>query len=194
MVRKGLTMTRSRRDHGFTLLEIMVAAVIFAFVAAVAGQTMANAAYLTVAGQRSRELRMLAERKLGEVLTFEQHFDDVLGPEDFGSDYPEYGDRFKDWQWQLDVRDVVVYGIDGAENAQYLHGVPSDDEKAAALSPAAGTAGAQPGQPAKKGEKQLLRELILTVFTPADEGGSDSVQIITFMPLLNQKPAAGGAK
>ena len=183
---------RRRRQHGFTLLEILVAIAIFAFVAGAAMQTMSSADYMAVSGKRARELRMLAERKLGEILTFEQHFDDNMDG-DLGDDYPEYGTKFRDWKWQLEIRDVTVFGIATQEDAQYLFGAPTDEEKAAAATPAPGTSGgaAQPGQPAKKGETQQIRELTLRVTSPADEGAADSVQLITFAPIVGKKSAGG---
>jgi prepilin-type N-terminal cleavage/methylation domain-containing protein len=194
---------RRRGPSGFTLLEILVALAIFTFVAAVAMQTTANAGWNAASGRRARELRMLAERKLGEILTFEQHFDDAAAMDgDLGAEYPEYGTRFHGWTWQLEVRDVTVFGISSDDTAQYLFGAPTDEEKAAANAPASGTSGTsgtpgQPGQPAKKGETQQLRELNLKVSTPAEEGAADSVQLVVFAPPVGKKtagaaPAAGG--
>jgi prepilin-type N-terminal cleavage/methylation domain-containing protein len=189
----GLCTLRSRhrmRASGFTLLEILIAIAIFAFVAGAAMQSMANSDYLASSARRARELRMLASRKLGEILTFEQAMDDNVDPKDF--DYEEYGDHFKGWQWQLDVRDVTVFGIATAENAEYLFGPPTEEEKAAAGT-TSGTQQAQPGSGggAKKGDAQPLRELTLKVSAPADDGPADSVQIIMFAPIVNRKTAAG---
>ena len=179
------------RQRGFTLLEVLVATAIFAFVAAAASQTMVNADYLSASGRRARELRMLAERKLGEILTFEEHYDKDASSDGTFSDYPEYGEQFRDWTWQVEIRDVTTFGISSQEDAQYLFGAPTDEEKAAqTAAPASGTG--QPGAPAKKGETQTLREITLRVATPADGGTADSVEIVTFAPLL--KAAAAGAK
>ncbi len=182
-----------RRAAGFTLLEVLVALAIFSFVAIAAAATTHNADYMAASGKRARELRMLAERRLGEVLAFEQHYDDLAPPDDC-SDWSEYGDRFKDWKWQLDIRDVTVFGISTDENAQYLFGPPSDDEKAQAAQPAGGASGAagQPGAPAQKGETQGLRELTLRVTAPVDEGAGDSVELIVFAPQVGKKTAAAG--
>ena len=170
---------------GFTLLEVLIAVAIFAFVAAAAAQTMVNADYLSGAGRRARELRMLSERKLGEILAFEQHYDDSFDG-DF-SDYPEYGDRFREWKWQLEVRGspgppLIVFGISNKEDAQYLLGQPTEEEKAASATGGGGAA--QPGQAQKKGETQELRELTLRVSAPSDGGVGDSVELVLFAPVV----------
>ncbi len=177
------------RSRGFTLLEIVVALAIFSFIAAVTLSTTADSDYLAGRSRRARELRLLAERKLGEILLFESHFDDTLDG-DFAGD-PMLGDEGGDWKWQLDVRDVTVFGISNQDDAQYLFGAPSDEEKTAASTPAQGLAGAtgQPGA-AKKGEMQQLRELTLKVSAPQTEGTGDSVEIVTFMPEVAARTAA----
>ena len=176
-----------REERGFTLLEVLVALAIFAFVASAAVQTMANSDYLAASARRARELRMLAERKLGEVLAFEQHYDDNYELQDF--DYPEYEDHFKDWKWQLDVRDVTVFGT-ATEDAPSLYGETDEEKEAQQNAGASGsTAGTQPGQTQRKGEAQQVRELTLRVSAPAEGGASDSVQLIVFAPLVTRKTA-----
>ena len=182
-----------RRQSGFTLLEILIAIAIFAFIAGAAMQTMANSDYLATSAKRARELRMLAERKLGEILTFEHHYDEYDSFEgDFMSDYPEYKDRFKDWRWQLDIRYVTVFGISTKEDAQYFFGAPTDEEKAAAQ-PATGGSPAGPA-PASKGTPQELRELTLRVSAPADDGDGDSVELIVLAPILQAAGTAAASK
>jgi prepilin-type N-terminal cleavage/methylation domain-containing protein len=178
-----------RRQRGFTLLEVLVATTIFGFVAIAAAQITWNSDYVAAAAVRSRELRMLAERKLGEVLAFEEYYDQDNREGRFDA-YEEYKDRFKDWTWQVEIRDVTVFGISSQENAEYLFGQPTDDEKAALTQPQSGQSG-QPGQPTKKGELQQLREITLRVASPADGGTPDSVELIVFAPLVKKAAATG---
>jgi prepilin-type N-terminal cleavage/methylation domain-containing protein len=175
-----------RRAGGFTLIEILAAITIFAFIAAVAMATMANAGYLSSSGVRSRQLRTLAERKLGEVLLFESHYDDI-DDGDFG-DYEDLGEEFRDWKWQLDIRDVTVFGVSSQADAQYLFGEPTDEEKTQATSGGGGNPGSA-SQQQKKGETQTLRELTLRVSAPAEDGSQDSVEILEFMPPVKAKAA-----
>jgi prepilin-type N-terminal cleavage/methylation domain-containing protein len=195
----------TRRARGFTLLEILVAVAIFTFVASAAMTVMADSDYMAASGKRARELRMLAERKLGEVLAFEQHFDDFDDVDgDFASDYPEYGDRFKGWTWNLERREKVVFGISPDADAEYEFGTPTDEERAQAASttsgagappggsgqPAGGATG-QPGTSASSGGKpQKLRVLVLRVSSPTDEGGGDTVEIKMYAPMLAPKQGA----
>jgi prepilin-type N-terminal cleavage/methylation domain-containing protein len=177
-----------RRQHGFTLLEVLVATAIFGFVAVAAGQITANSDWIASTAIRARELRMLAERKLGEVMTFEEYYDRENGEGHFDG-YEEYKDRFANWTWQVEIRDVTVFGISSDEGAQYLFGQPTDEEKAAQTQPPGGQSG-QPGQPVKKGELQQLREITVRVATPAEDGTPDSVELIVFAPLVKKAAAA----
>lgn len=182
-----------RRAAGFTLLEIIVAVAIFAFIAGAAMQAMSSSHYLAGSALRARDLRMLAERKLGEVLTFDAHYEAENLSGDF-SGYDEYKDRFEGWTWQVETRDVVVFGITTDETAEYLFGPPTEDEKAAQTQTqsggqSGGQAG-QPGQATKKGEVQKLREITLRVASPTDDGAPDSIELIVFAPLLQRGAAA----
>ena len=178
-----------RRARGFTLLEIIVAVAIFAFIAGAAMQTMSSCHSLAGSAMRARDLRMLCERKMGEVLTFDAHYESDNLSGTFGS-YDEYKDRFDGWTWQVETRDVYVFGIASDENAEYLFGAPTDDEKAAATQTQAGGQAGQPGQPAKKSEPKKLREITVRVASPAEDGTPDSVELIMFAPPLERQGAS----
>lgn len=191
-----------RGAAGFTLLEILVAIAIFTFVVAGAMATMANCHELAESGKRARDLRMLAEVRMGEVLAFEKHWDDQVPYEGDFADHPEWGERFRDWKWQFDIRDVYVFGVASEDDAQYLFGTPTDDEKAQATSQQQSSGASQQGggqqggqqPPAKKqGDPQKVRELTLRVSTPAEDGASDSVELVVFAPTLPTAAAASGS-
>jgi prepilin-type N-terminal cleavage/methylation domain-containing protein len=177
-----------RRARGFTLLEIIVAVAIFAFIAGAAMQTMSSCHDLAGSALRARDLRMLAERKVGEVLTFDAHFEAENLSGNFAG-YDEYKERFEGWTWQVETRDVWVFGIASDENAEYLFGAPTEDEKAAATQTQSGGTGGQPGQPAKKSEPRKLREITVRVASPSDDGTPDSVELILFAPPLERQGA-----
>lgn len=182
-----------RRERGFTLIEIAVATTIFGFVAVAASQITINSDVIAASGIRARELRMLAERKLGEVMTFEEYYDQDNREGHFDA-YEEYKDKYAEWTWQVEIRDVTVFGISSQEDAQYLFGQPTDDEKAAQSQPQSGQSG-QPGQPQKKGELQQLREITVRVASPSDDGAPDAVELIMFAPLVKKAasaPKSGG--
>ena len=85
-----------------------------------------------------------------------------------------------------------MFGISTQADAEYLFEKPSEEDIQATKQPSPS------GQPAaKKGETQTVRELTLRVSASPDQGG-DSVELITFMPLVNHKAApatpAGGGK
>lgn len=178
-----------RGARGFTLLEIIVAVAIFAFIAGAAMQTMSSSGNLAGTAMRARDLRMLAERKMGEVLTFDAHYEAENLSGTFAT-YEEYKDRFDGWTWQVETRDVYVFGIASDENAEYLFGAPTDDEKAAQTQTQTGGGAGQPGQPAKKSEPKKLREITVRVASPTEDGTPDSVELIMFAPPLERQGAS----
>jgi len=173
-------------DAGFTLLELMAAITIFSIMAGMVLVSLQDSTEMALTSVRARELRILAERKMGEILLFEAEFDDIYDNERFD----DYDDELYDgWEWSLLIRDVVIYGDTNDEAAEFLFEDPGEDDE---TDPAATDAGAEE----QKGETQFLRELSLTVRAPTDDGeGGDSVTIITFVPLVDHGPggAAGGA-
>ena len=67
---------------------------------------------------RARELRVLAERKMGEIQLFEKEYDDIYDNESF-DDYDD--DLYDGWEWSLFIRDVVIFGTTNDEAAEYLY-------------------------------------------------------------------------
>ena len=98
-------MEYSKKNSGFTLLEVMIAMAIIAIalVAVFGSQTqslsLANEAkFITTAA-------LLAQSKMAEVETLDPK-DLVSGSGDFGEDFPDY-------HWDLYVSDIAFAGAEG---------------------------------------------------------------------------------
>ena len=177
---------RTAHTGGFTLLELLAAFAIFGLMASAALVNLDRSTDMALTSVRARELRALAERKLGQVQVFEKEFDDVFDNERFDDDY---GEQWDGWEWSLFIRDVVIFGETNDEAAEYLFGAPDTDDETEEAPAAAGDA-------QQKGETQFLRELTLTVRAPTgdDLGGTDdSVTIVTFLPLVDHGPTGAAA-
>lgn len=164
---------------GFSLIELMAAIMIFGLMASIWLVDLDRKTDLALGSVRARELRVLAERKLGEIAVFEAEMDDIFDNEDLGK---EYGEQWDGWEWSLFIRDVVVFGETNDEAAEYLFGAPPEDDEE--------DESAEEQQ--QRGETQFLRELTLTVRAPGgDDTGAtdDSVTIVTFLPLVQHAPA-----
>ena len=180
---------------GFTLLEITVAMMIFFLIISFALWAMADSTDQGLAAKHSRELRMLAEMKLGEVAIFETYYNDEDGTDKTFDDLPEgMRDIYRDWHWSLGIKDVTVFGVKNDDNAPYLFGEP-DEAKTTNADGTSGT-GDSGGTPAagatKKREPKLLRQIVVTVSVPSEdgEGDSDGIELVTYLPLPPQKTAA----
>lgn len=178
----------ARSRSGFTLIELTAAILLFFIIVTFAYWAMGSSVDQSIRAETGRELRMLAERKLGEVAVFERFYDEQLGPEEFDDLPEEMRERYKDWTWQTDVRDVTVVGDQKDENAPPLYGEASDSATETKDESSSGTGGTA----AKKGETQLLREIVLKVTAPGGDGGDgDSIEIVTYLPQVPAKAAAG---
>lgn len=168
---------------GFTLLEITAAMLIFFLVVMFSLWMMSDATDQSLGAWNARSLRMLAERRLGEIAVFEKHYDEPDGggfddlPEELREEYAE-------WEWETEIRDVTVFGTQKDENAPYLFGDPGDDEKESSGT-GAGDAGAT-----KKGDTQVLREIVLRIRAPGAEGETELIEVVTYLPQVAQKAAA----
>lgn len=185
--------SRGAAQAGFTLLEITVAMLIFFLIVSFAFMTMSDSVDQSLGAERARELRMLAERKLGEISVFES-FHDTETPEGDFSDLPEeIRDRYEKWTWKLEVRDVTVFGTQKDEAAAYLFETPTETKETTAASGSSPDAAGS----GKKGETQVLRELVLTISAPAEDGSGETIEVVTYLPQVAAKAAAapaGGGK
>ena len=162
-----------RRRDGFTLLELMTALAIFLIIAAATMEITDGANDLAIEARTSRELRYLAEYKLEQIKVFEEEFDDILTG-DFGDFDDE--DTYADYEWELGIDDMTVFGINSDEEAQYYWEAPDKDEEQP-------QAGAAPNQ----GKPEVLREITLTVTAPESGGQRDSIKVITLLPTVEYK-------
>jgi len=166
----GRRMARGpRRLRGFSLLELMAAVTIFLIIAAASMTITDSAADRALEARQARELRFLAEYRLEEIKVFEQEYDDILE----GS-FEDVDEIYKDYEWELDIRDVVVFGQSTSEDAQYYFDEPdkNEDDEASTTS----------NQPT--GQPEELRELTLRVTAPSEEGNGDSIEIVLLLPTL----------
>ena len=136
---------------------------------------------------------MLAEERVGRVNLFEQEYDDFVDPT--GLDEWE-DDRWKGWEWEQEVRDIVVFGERTHEAESYLYGEPdSDDEDADAAGSGSGNGNESGNGSARQGRTQQLRELTIVVRSPDDDGVTqDSVRVVLFVPSRNTYWATGGLR
>jgi prepilin-type N-terminal cleavage/methylation domain-containing protein len=164
-------LRRGLCEAGFSLIELMAALTILGLITVVTSQITQHAADTASQAERARELRYLAEYKYEEVKTFEEFYDDILD----GNFEDLENERFRDFRWTLDIRDVVVFGASNVEEAEYYFEDPddNDDEDTTVTAPPANGANATPEE---------LRELTLRVTAPEDAGPADYIEIVFLLP------------
>jgi general secretion pathway protein I len=96
-----------RRYSGFTLLEVMIAVAIIAIVLVAVFGSQSQSLSLANDAKFSTTAALLAQRKMAEV-EMEDSLDVSSASGDFGEDFPEY-------QWELDISEVPLPGIEGLE-------------------------------------------------------------------------------
>jgi general secretion pathway protein I len=96
-----------RRHSGFTLLEVMIAVAIIAIVLVAVFGSQSQSLSLANDAKFSTTAALLAQRKMAEV-EMEDSLDVSSASGDFGEDFPEY-------QWELDISEVPLPGIEGLE-------------------------------------------------------------------------------
>lgn len=191
---RGFSSCAGIRMRGFTVLEIVVAMLIFFLIITFAFWTMSQSVDQSLSAERARELRLLAGRKLAEIAVFEKHYDENLDG-DF-SDLPDdLRERYEGWTWKLDVTDRTIFGTQKDEHAEPLFESATDTATTAKTTGAGSSTAGEESAGAKKGETQVLRELVLTVTSPGDDGGAgDSIELVTYLPqvVAKQTTAAKG--
>jgi len=92
---------------GFTLLEVMIAVTIIAIVLVAVFGSQSQSLSLANDAKFNTVAALLAQRKIAEV-EMEDSLDVSSISGDFGEDFPEY-------QWELNVSEVLLPGIEGLE-------------------------------------------------------------------------------
>lgn len=179
-------MFRAKRDRqsGLTLLEVLLAAAIFAMASFTALEITNNAADNVNFANNQRILRMLAAHKLGEILTFEEHALDEYFEGDFGDEYSEYEGVYDDWTWKLDVIDRELFPPAGEDHGEPLLPDPdaSTDEDEEELETET--------QQARENNRTLT-EIKLVVSAPGEVGERDYIEIVMLLD-PGDAPAAPG--
>jgi prepilin-type N-terminal cleavage/methylation domain-containing protein len=176
---------RPSRRAGFTLLEIVVAMMIFFLIITFAFWTMSQSVDQALSAERSRELRLLVERKLGEVAVFQEHYGQYDDQDGDFSDLPEgMRERFEGWTWKVHVETKTAF-LTGDEGAPALFDGSGTGTTSTTTTDEAAKAAAA--------KSVKLTEFVLTVTAPGDDGGTgDSVEVVTYLP-EDPKPATGTA-
>ena len=95
----------SKRNTGFTLLEVMIAMAIIAITLVVVFGSQSQSLSLANEAKFNTTAALLAQGKMAEI--------EILSPEDLVSDSGDFGEDFPGYIWQLSVGDVMS---DRAEN------------------------------------------------------------------------------
>jgi len=172
MRRSAMNSSSDRRgvaEAGFTLLELVVAITIFAFIIV---QVLADREESIAMSGRARVIqtvRLLALAKIDEVRYDPERYGEGDSG-DFTDLYPD--ERFyENFTWDLEIKKVVAVGSGEDSGDSYLF---EDDEDADPLSDADGN----PVEP------RYVRKMTLTVsYAPKGEVQPDlSIQVITYLP------------
>jgi general secretion pathway protein I len=92
---------------GFTLLEVMIAVAIIAIVLVAVFGSQSQSLSLASDAKFNTIAALLAQKKMAEV-EMEDSLDVNSSSGDFGEDFPEY-------QWELDISEVLLPGVEGLE-------------------------------------------------------------------------------
>ena len=96
----------SKRNLGFTLLEVMIAIAIIAITLLAVFGSQSQSLSLANEAKFSTTAALLAQSKIAEI--------EAVNPEDLASDSGDFGENFPNYHWNLTVSDVSFAGIDEA--------------------------------------------------------------------------------
>ena len=101
-------MEYSKKNSGFTLLEVMIAMAIIAITLVAVFGSQSQSLSLANEAKFSTTAALLAQSKMAEIETLNPG-DLVSGSGDFGEDFPDY-------HWDLYVSDIAFAGAEGVSD------------------------------------------------------------------------------
>jgi len=94
----------TKKDSGFTLLEVMIAIAIIAITLVAVFGSQSQSLSLATEAKFSTTAALLAQSKMAEI--------EAVNPEDLASDSGDFGENFPNYHWNLTVSDVSFIGTD----------------------------------------------------------------------------------
>jgi general secretion pathway protein I len=94
----------SKRNSGFTFLEVMVAIAIIAITLVAVFGSQSQSLSLANEAKFSTTAALLAQSKMAEI--------EAVNPEDLASDSGDFGENFPNYHWNLTVQDISFVGAD----------------------------------------------------------------------------------
>jgi len=161
--------TSSSSDRGFTLLELVVAITLFAFIIVQVLADREDSIEMSGNAKVIQTVRYLAQSKIDEIRYDPERYGDGDSG-DFADLDPD--DRaLEDYLWEVEIKRVVAVGTSEDSGDDYLF---EDDEDADPIEGADGN----PVEP------RYVRRLMLTVqYAPQGDVQADlSIRIVTYLP------------
>jgi prepilin-type N-terminal cleavage/methylation domain-containing protein len=165
-----MSSNSGRSQAGFTLLELVIAITMFAFIVVEVLADREASILLSGDARVVQTVRYLAQSKIDEIKFKADDYGERDGG-DFADLDPENPEKFRNYTWELEIKRVIAVGSSEDGNDEYLF---SDDEGS---EPTQGSDG-EPVAP------RYVRRLTLTVaYEPEGEVRGDlSIRIVTYIP------------
>lgn len=156
-----------RKESGFTLLELVIALVLFAFIVIEVLADRQDSLILSANAKTKQTLNYLAQSKVDQIRYDPEQFaeSDSGNFEELNSDFQS----FDEFTWELELKRVVVIGSSDETDDEFLYAEDEDNQD-------------EPLQDAQGNNvpPRYVRRLTLTVrFEP---GTVRPVEIVTYIP------------